>query len=33
MAAHIVPKKTYYLIFGTLLMLTYATVQISVFDL
>jgi cytochrome c oxidase subunit 4 len=33
MAAHIVPKKTYYIIFGTLLMLTYATVQISVFDL
>ena len=33
MAAHIVPKRTYYIIFGILLVLTYLTVQISVFDL
>lgn len=33
MAEHIVPTRTYYLIFAALLVLTYVTVQISVFDL
>jgi cytochrome c oxidase subunit 4 len=33
MAAHIVPTRTYYLIFAALLVLTYVTVQVSVFDL
>jgi cytochrome c oxidase subunit 4 len=33
MAAHIVPRRTYYLIFAALLLLTYLTVQISVLDL
>jgi cytochrome c oxidase subunit 4 len=33
MAEHIVPTRTYYLIFATLLVLTYITVQVSVFDL
>ena len=33
MSAHVVPKRTYYAIFATLLVLTYVTVQISVFDL
>jgi cytochrome c oxidase subunit 4 len=33
MADHVVPKRTYYLIFGILLVLTYLTVQISAFDL
>ncbi len=33
MAAHIVPRRTYYLIFASLLLLTYLTVQISFFDL
>jgi cytochrome c oxidase subunit 4 len=32
-AAHIVPRRTYYLIFVTLLALTYVTVQVSAFDL
>jgi cytochrome c oxidase subunit IV len=33
MAAHIVPRKTYFAIFAALLVLTYLTLQISVFDL
>ena len=33
MAVHIVPKRTYYIIFAVLILLTYLTVQISVFDL
>jgi cytochrome c oxidase subunit 4 len=33
MAQHVVPTRTYYLIFGALLFLTYLTVQISFFDL
>jgi cytochrome c oxidase subunit 4 len=32
-AVHIVPKRTYYLIFAALMLLTYVTVQVSVFDL
>jgi len=30
---HIVPKKTYYTIFGVLMLCTYLTVQIAFFDL
>src|SRR6266550_1948744 len=33
MAGHIVPRRTYYFIFATLLLLTYATVRISALDL
>jgi cytochrome c oxidase subunit 4 len=33
MAAHIVPRRTYYLIFAALILMTYLTVQISAFDL
>jgi len=33
MAAHIVPRKTYFTIFAALLALTYLTVQVSLFDL
>jgi cytochrome c oxidase subunit 4 len=33
MAQHIVPKRTYYIIFAILMLLTYLTVQISVLDL
>jgi cytochrome c oxidase subunit IV len=33
MAHHIVPARTYYLIFAALLVLTYVTVKISAFDL
>ena len=30
---HIVPKKIYYTIFGVLMLCTYLTVQIAIFDL
>ena len=33
MSEHVVPKRTYYLIFGILLFCTYLTVQIAFFDL
>jgi len=33
MSQHIVPRKTYYAIFASLLALTYLTVQISTLDL
>src|SRR3954465_14410886 len=33
MAEHIVPRRTYYIVFGMLMLLTYLTVQISAFDL
>jgi cytochrome c oxidase subunit 4 len=33
MAAHILPKRIYYTIFGILIFCTYLTVQISFFDL
>ena len=33
MAQHVVPRRTYYIIFALLMVLTYATVQISAFDL
>ena len=33
MSEHIVPKRTYYLIFGILMFCTYLTVQIAFFDL
>jgi cytochrome c oxidase subunit 4 len=33
MSAHIVPTRTYYIIFAALLLLTYLTVQISALDL
>jgi len=30
---HIVPKRTYYIIFGILMLCTYITVQVAFFDL
>jgi cytochrome c oxidase subunit IV len=33
MAEHIVPKRTYYIIFGLLMVLTYLTVQAAFIDL
>ena len=33
MAAHILPKRVYYTIFGILMFCTYLTVQIAFFDL
>ena len=33
MAAHVVPKKVYFGIFGALLILTFVTVQVARFDL
>ena len=33
MAEHIVPKRTYYTIYGLLMLCTYLTVQIAYFDL
>ena len=33
MSAHVVPTRTYYLIFGTLMLLTYITVVVSGYDL
>lgn len=33
MAEHIVPRRTYYVIFAALLALTYVTVQVSILDL
>jgi len=33
MADHILPKRTYYTIFGILLLMTYLTWQVAVFDL
>ena len=33
MTEHIVPKKVYYLVFATLMALTYLTVQAALFDL
>jgi len=33
MSSHIVPKRTYYLVYGILMLCTYATVQIAFFDL
>ncbi len=32
-AEHILPKRTYYIIFGILMLCTYLTVQIAFFDL
>jgi cytochrome c oxidase subunit 4 len=32
-AGHILPKRTYYIIFGILMLCTYLTVQIAFFDL
>jgi len=33
MAAHIVPKRVYYLVFATLLLLTLVTVDVAFYDL
>jgi cytochrome c oxidase subunit 4 len=33
MSGHILPKKTYYTIYGLLLLCTYLTVQVAFFDL
>ena len=33
MSEHIVPKRTYYIIFGILMLCTYITVQVAFFDL
>ena len=33
MSEHVVPRRTYYLIFGILIFCTYLTVQIAFFDL
>ena len=33
MAEHIIPKKTYYIIFATLMVCTYLTWQVAYFDL
>ena len=33
MAEHIVPKRTYYVIFGLLMLCTYITVQVAFLDL
>jgi cytochrome c oxidase subunit IV len=33
MSDHIVPKRTYYIIFGILMLCTYITVQVAFFDL
>jgi cytochrome c oxidase subunit 4 len=33
MTEHIVPRRTYYLVFGILILCTYLTVQIAFFDL
>jgi cytochrome c oxidase subunit IV len=33
MAEFIVPKRTYYMVFGALMVLTYLTVQVAFFDL
>jgi cytochrome c oxidase subunit 4 len=33
MSGHIVPKRTYYIIFGLLMLCTYITVQVAFFDL
>jgi cytochrome c oxidase subunit 4 len=33
MSEHIVPKRTYYTIYGLLMLCTYLTVQIAFFDL
>ncbi len=33
MSEHILPKRTYYTIFGLLMLCTYLTVQIAFFDL
>ena len=33
MTEHIVPKRTYYIIFGILMLCTYITVQVAFFDL
>jgi cytochrome c oxidase subunit 4 len=33
MSEYIVPKRTYYIIFGILMLCTYLTVQIAFFDL
>ena len=33
MSEHIVPRRTYYVIFGILMLCTYLTVQIAFFDL
>jgi len=33
MSEHIVPRRTYYIIFGLLMLCTYITVQVAFFDL